>query len=121
MSSPLLLLLLLLLLRGPAAGRPPPATATPRLRLAFPGECGQPAGWDGRGDTPQPPSRDGAGATGERGDAGPTGGPRVVLPPLPVPMRRGAGSGSHLGAPSRGYGVPVSGRDKEPFVPAARD
>uniref|UniRef100_A0A8B9VRJ8 Semaphorin 3B n=1 Tax=Anas zonorhyncha TaxID=75864 RepID=A0A8B9VRJ8_9AVES len=37
MSSPLLLLLLLLLLlRGPAAGRPPPATATPRLRLAFP-------------------------------------------------------------------------------------
>lgn len=33
------LLLLLLLLCGPAAGRPPPA-ATPRLKLAFPGEHG---------------------------------------------------------------------------------
>lgn len=38
-----MLLLLLLLLHSTAAGRPPPA-ATPRLKLAFPGEHGTWAG-----------------------------------------------------------------------------
>lgn len=51
-----MLLLVLLLLRGPAAaaGRPPPA-ATPRLKLAFPGEHGTRAGWGDVGSSTAAP------------------------------------------------------------------